>query len=56
VLIFLGALATIFVLIRLISIPDIYFASAGRGVGIYISLIAAVMLIVAGLLRAAEEL
>jgi hypothetical protein len=56
VLIFLGALATIFVLIRLISIPDIYFASAGRGVGIYISLIAAVVLIVAGLLRAAEEL
>ena len=43
-------------LIRLISIPDTYFATAGRGIGIFISLIAAVLLIVAGLLRAAEEL
>ena len=56
VLIALGSLATIFVLIRLISIPDTYFATAGRGIGIFISLIAAVALIVAGLLRAAEEL
>jgi len=55
-LIALGALATIFVLIRLISIPDTYFGTAGRGVGIFISLIAAIALIVAGLLRAAEEL
>ena len=56
VLIAFGALATIFVLVRLISIPDTYFATAGRGVGIYISLIAAVALIVAGILRAGEEL
>jgi len=56
VLIGLGSLATIFVLIRLISIPDTYFATAGRGIGIFISLTAAVGLIVAGLLRAAEEL
>jgi hypothetical protein len=56
VLIALGSLATIFVLIRVISIPDAYFATAGRGIGIFISLIAAVALIVAGLLRAAEEL
>jgi hypothetical protein len=56
VLIALGALATIFVLIRVISIPDAYFATASRGIGIFISLIAAVALIVAGLLRAAEEL
>ena len=56
VLIALGSLATIFVLIRLISIPDTYFATAGRGIGIFISLIAAIALIVAGLLRAAEEL
>ena len=55
-LIALGSLATIFVLIRLISIPDTFFATAGRGIGIFISLIAAVALIVAGLLRAAEEL
>ena len=56
VLIALGSLATIFVLIRVISIPDTFFATAGRGIGIFISLIAAIALIVAGLLRAAEEL
>jgi hypothetical protein len=56
VLIALGALATIFVLIRLISIPDTFFDTAGRGIGVFISLAAAVALIVAGLLRAAEEL
>ena len=56
VLIALGSLGTIFVLIRVISIPDTFFATAGRGIGIFVSLIAAVALIVAGLLRAAEEL
>jgi hypothetical protein len=56
ILIALGALATIFVLIRLIAIPDTFFDTAGRGIGIFISLIAAVLLIVAGLLRAAEEM
>jgi hypothetical protein len=56
VLIALGSLATIFVLIRIISIPDTFFATAGRGIGIFISLIAAIALIAAGLLRAAEEL
>ncbi|HZC31489.1 MAG TPA: hypothetical protein VE261_08220 [Gaiellaceae bacterium] len=56
VLIGLGALATIFVLIRLISIPDTFFATASRGIGIFIALIAAILLIGAGLLRAAEEL
>ena len=56
VLVALGSLATIFVLIRIISIPDTFFETAGRGIGIFISLIAAVALIAAGLLRAAEEL
>ena len=56
VLIALGSLATVFVLIRIISIPDTFFGTAGRGIGIFISLGAAVLLIVAGLLRAAEEL
>lgn len=51
----LGSLATIFVLIRLISIPDEFFF-AGRAVGIWISLVAALGLIVAGLLEATEEL
>ena len=56
VLIAFGALATIFVLIRTISIPDTYFDTAGRGIGLFISLAAAVTLIVAGLLRTAEDL
>ena len=51
----LGALATIFVLIRMISIPDTYFAATARGVGLWISLISAIVLIVAGLLRTAED-
>jgi hypothetical protein len=51
----LGSLATIFVLIRVISIPDDFFF-AGRGVGIWISLVAAIGVIVAGLLQASEEL
>jgi hypothetical protein len=38
-----------------ISIPD-DFQPANRGIGIWISLIAAVAVIVAGLLRASEEL
>src|SRR4051812_20185730 len=56
ILIALGSLATIFVLIRLISIPDTYFGTAHRGIGLVISLVAALALIAAGLLRAAEEL
>jgi hypothetical protein len=52
----LGALALIFVLIRLISIPDAVLPADGRGIGIYISLLAALGVILGGLLRAAEEL
>ncbi len=52
----LGALATIFVLVKLISIPDTFLPTPGRGVGIWISLISAVAVIVAGLVRATEEL
>jgi hypothetical protein len=50
----IGAGGTILVLIRVISIPD-EFQPAGRGIGIWISLAAAVLLILAGLLRAADE-
>jgi hypothetical protein len=56
VVILLGMLATIFVLIRLIKIPDTFLPAPGRGVGIWISLAAAIAVIVAGLLRATEEL
>jgi hypothetical protein len=54
VLAVLGAVGTILVLIRVISIPD-EFAPAGRGVGIWIGLASAVLLILAGLLKAADE-
>ena len=50
----LGLLATIFVLVRVISIPD-DFAPAGRSIGLWISLLAGLLLIAAGLLRSAEE-
>ncbi|HZT54337.1 MAG TPA: hypothetical protein VE995_08135 [Gaiellaceae bacterium] len=56
VLLALGSLALIFVLIRLISVPDVYFVSPARGIGLYISLLAALGLLGAGLLRTAEEL
>ena len=56
IVIALGSLATVFVLIRLISIPDTFFGWRGRGIGIFISLIASLLVIVAGLLRAGEEL
>jgi hypothetical protein len=55
VVIVLGALATVLVLVRLIAIPE-EFQPAGRGIGLWISLLAAIAVIVAGLLRASEEL
>jgi len=56
VVIAIGAIGTIFALIRLISIPDAFQPGAGRGIGIWIALIAALAVIFAGLLRAGEEL
>ena len=56
VVIALGSLATIFVLIRIISIPDKFLPASGRGIGIWISLLAGLLVIVAGLVRASEEL
>jgi hypothetical protein len=56
VILALGSLAMIFVLIRLISIPDRFLPASGRSIGIWISLLAALAVIVAGLLRAGEEL
>ena len=52
----LGSLATVFVLIRLISIPDTFLPANGRGIGIWIALLAAIAVIGAGLLQAADEL
>jgi hypothetical protein len=51
----IGSAATILVLVRIISIPDTFFF-AGRGVGIWISLLCAIGIIVSGLLEASEEL
>jgi hypothetical protein len=51
----LGALSTIFVLVRAISIPEEFFF-AHRGVGLWLSLGASLALIGAGLLQASEEL
>jgi len=56
VILALGALATVFVLIRVISIPDSVLPADSRGIGIWISLVAALGVIAGGLLRAAEEL
>ena len=51
----IGSVATILVLVRLISIPDTFFF-ASRGIGIWISLVCALGIILAGLLEASEEL
>jgi hypothetical protein len=51
----IGSIATILVLIRIISIPDSFFF-ASRGLGIWISLACSVGIILAGLLEASEEL
>jgi hypothetical protein len=56
VILALGALATVFVLVRLISIPEDVLPADGRGIGLWISLVAALGVIAGGLLRAVEEL
>ena len=56
ILIGLGSLATTFVLIRLISVPDEFFPYTCRGIGLWIRLLAGLAVIVAGLLEASEEL
>jgi hypothetical protein len=52
----LGSLGTVFVLVRLISIPDEFVATGSRSIGIWIALGAAVAVIAAGLLQASEEM
>ncbi len=51
----IGSVATILVLVRIISIPDSFFF-ASRGAGIWISLACAIGIILSGLLEASEEL
>ena len=52
----LGAVGTVFVLIRVISIPDAVLPADSRGIGLWIALVAALGVIAGGLLRAAEDL
>ncbi len=52
----LGVLGTVFVIIRIISIPDAVLPADGRGIGIWIALLAGIGVILGGLLRATEEL
>jgi hypothetical protein len=51
----LGLIATILVLIRLIDIPETFQPAVGRGIGIWLSLLAGLLLIAAGLLKSAED-
>lgn len=51
----LGLVATILVLVRLIDIPEAFQPAVGRGIGIWLSLLAALLLIVAGLLKSGED-
>ena len=51
----LGLAATILVLIRLIDIPEKFQPAVGRGIGLWFSLLASLVLIVAGLLKSAED-
>lgn len=51
----LGAFGTILVLVRLIDVPDRFAPVTGRSVGVWISLGAALLLIVAGLLQTADD-
>jgi hypothetical protein len=55
-LIALGGLATTFVLIQLISIPDRFIPWDGRGVGIWVALVAAIAVTSSGVLQATEDL
>jgi hypothetical protein len=51
----LGLVATILVLVRLIDIPEAFQPMVSRGIGIWLSLLAALLLIVAGLLKSTED-
>ena len=52
----LGALAVVLVLVRVIDVPESVLPADSRGVGLWVSLVAALGVIAGGLLRAAEEL
>ena len=51
----LGAVATVLVIWRLISIPERFEPAVGRSIGIWLSLLGSLLLIAAGLIRSADE-
>jgi hypothetical protein len=51
----LGFAGTILVLVRLLDIPERYQPAVGRSIGLWLSLLASLLLIVAGLLKSAED-
>ena len=56
ILIVLGTTATILLLIRVVSIPDEFAGTGDRAIGLWVGLVSAVIVIVAGLVKAGEEL
>ena len=56
VILILGTLATVFVLIRVISVPTSMLPADSRGIGLWISRVAGLGVIAGGLIRAAKEL
>jgi hypothetical protein len=56
VVLILGAVGTVFVLLRVLSVPDSVLPADSRGIGLWIALAAALGVIAGGLLRAAEDL
>ena len=56
ILIVLGTAATVLLLVRVISIPDEFAGTSNRAVGLWVGLASAVVVILAGLVRAGEEL
>lgn len=56
VLVGLGTAAVTLVLVRVISIPSEYAGTANRAVGLWVGLASATIVILAGLVRAGEEL
>jgi hypothetical protein len=56
ILIVLGTTATILLLIRIIAIPDEFAGTGDRAIGLWTGLTSAVIVIVAGFVKAGEEL
>jgi hypothetical protein len=56
VVVALGAVATIFAIVRLVTLPEDLLPAHSRGVGLWVSLLAALLAIAAGIVRASEEM